>query len=514
MAGANEPVIPPTPGPLPAGLGRDELVAEVERALAPIPEAATVVIALSGGPDSTALAYLVPEARPDLEVVLGHVRHGLRDDARDLRVVEWHARVLDLPLAVVEVTVSPQGQGIEAAARAQRYAALRRIGRQHGAGWLIVGHTADDQAETVLLRMARGTGLTGLAAMSQVRGDVVRPLLRLRRSDVHRFILHEGLEVAMDPGNDDPAFRRNVVRQRVLPTLAEVTPDPVAALARLADLAREDAGRLDEEAREIAASVFRRYGSARAVRVDVLLAQHPALSRRLVRNLIGEVRVGDRPSAADVQAVLRLHPGAGVDLPGVRVTCGGGWIAAAPPEGYDTDASTFQIPGSAPWSALRAEIVASTQSGSPIGEEPQLQLDLEGAWLPPKVVVPDELLPPGGDPRLGQVVLGPLEPGQTSGPTLAQRAGSPRGREPQLTVRTRAPGDRIRTRAGTKKLQDVFVDAGVPRAVRDACPVVLYGERVIWVPGVAVDAEFEADGIRHPAVHLAVLPPGARAAAR
>jgi tRNA(Ile)-lysidine synthase len=120
----------------------------------------------------------------------------------------------------------------------------------------------------------------------------------------------------------------------------------------------------------------------------------------------------------------------------------------------------------------------------------QLLLDLGGVWHPPALEVDPRAVPPGGDVALGQVVLGAVPEVPPGG----------------LMVRARLPGDRVRTAAGTRKLQDVLVDAGVPRALRDLVPLVVAGDRVVWVPGVAVDEELRAAGRHHPAVHLGVVP--------
>lgn len=482
--GPEGPRLPP--GPLPAGLDRDELVAEVARALAPLPSGAAAVAAFSGGPDSTALAYLAHEARPDLRLTLGHVRHGLRDDAPDLAVVEHHASALGLPLDIVEVLVQPRGEGLEAAARAERYAALRRIARGGGAGWLLVAHTADDQAETLLLRMSRGTGIGGLGGMAPVRGDLVRPLLRIRRNDVRRFVALEGLDVVHDPMNRDLTVGRIRARLQVLPALAGLGPDPVGALARLADLARVDARHLDTEATALAAAVIRRYGPTGAVPVDELHALDPALAPRVVRHLLADVSGAPVPvSAAHTNAVLELGPGEAVDLPGATVTCGGGWIAASPPDVVTPREVALHVPGHTRWGPV--ELAATVAHAGPDG---QLALPLRTGWTPPVVPVSPHALPPGGDVELGQVVLA--------------------RRDAPLAVRGRRPGDRVRTAAGTRKLQDVLVDAGVPRAVRDLVPVVVTGDDVVWVPGVAVAAAAVDRGREEPWVHLSVTPAGGR----
>jgi tRNA(Ile)-lysidine synthase len=444
-------------------------------------------VACSGGPDSTALAYLVAEARPELDLALAHVRHGLRDDRADLETVELHASWLGVPLQVREVEVVRRGRGLEDAAREARYAALRSMAADVDASWTLLGHTADDQAETVLLRAARGTGIDGLAAMAPVRGALVRPLLRLRRADVRAFVEHEGLPTAEDPTNADPTVRRSVVRHELLAALARSGPDPVGALGRLADLAREDAAALDRWAAEVVRRASRRVGPVVAVPDDALAQVPTAVARRVIRRLAATVQPAgtDAPPAAVVARVLALEPGQLVHLPrGLRATAGGGWRAlyrdplpvAAPIE--------LRIPGTTPWPVAGLQLSATTpDEEASIGADPgQIAFELAAAWSPPPVRTDPRAVPPGGErDRLRLVLPAAL---------------------PALRVRGRCPGDRIATTVGTQGLQDVLVDAGLPRPMRELWPVVASEDRVVWVPGLVADAELVAAGVRDPGVLL------------
>lgn len=483
----------PPPGPLPAGRPRDELVAEVARALAPVPTGVAVVVAASGGPDSAALAFLAAEARPDLALTLGHVRHGLRDDTEDLAAVGAHASFLGAPLVLEEVTVADTGEGLEAAARRERHAALGRIAREVGAGWLLLGHTADDQAETVAMRLVRGTGLTGLTGMAPVRGGLVRPLLRLRRADVRAFVVGEGVPYVTDPMNLDPTFTRVVARTRVLPALRDLGHDPVVALSRLADLVRDDAATLQAQADAAVRRLARDYGPCVAVPTERLDELPRAVASRVVRRLVVRVLGGGAPPTADlVGRVLALTAGAAVEVGDVTATCGGGWTAFAPADLAPPLTMPLVTPGTTRWPAAGCEIVAVDRHAAEDDTTPQLRLELPTAWVPPNVEVDPAALPPGADPALGQVVL-------TSVPDGA-------------VVRARRRGDRVRSPAGTRKVQDVLVDAGVPRAVRDLVPVVAAGEQVLWIPGIVVDADAAERGRRDPGVHLSVRPARRRGA--
>jgi tRNA(Ile)-lysidine synthase len=494
-----------TPGPLPAGRSRDELVRAVHAALtaAAVPDGARAVVALSGGPDSTALAYLVAEARPDLELTLAHVRHGLRDDRTDLDVVTLHASWLGLPLEVHEVEVVAAGRGVEAAAREVRYRALREVREAVGAAHVLLGHHADDQAETVLLRAARGTGTAGLGAMPPVRGDLLRPLLRLRRVDLRRFVDLEGLPVAHDPTNVDPAVRRSLVRHELLPALDRVGPDAVGALARLADLAREDAGALEAWAEQVTRRAHRQVGEVRVVSDAELAAVPVAVARRVIRRLALEVAgvshgagagAGDGagveadrhpPSAATVARVLELAPGRTVHLPGgLRASAGGGWRALYPADAPEVLAVPLAVPGTTAWAVAGVRVVAHTPDAGPppAATVGQIAFALPDAWTPPPVRLDAGAVPPGGLRDRLRMVL----PAST----------------PALEVRPRRPGDRVVTAVGTQRLQDVLVDAGVPRPIRDLWPVVAADARVVWVPGLVADAELLAAGRRTPGLLL------------
>ncbi len=393
-----DPEPPQRPGPLPPGRGRDAMVDAVAAGLDHLPRGAAVVVALSGGPDSTALAYLATEARPDLGATLVHVRHGLRDDSDDLAVVERHAAYLGLTLETVAVSVARSGRGLEAAARDARYTALRRVATERGARAILVGHTADDQAETVLLRLARGTGTGGLAAMRSRSGDLVRPLLRLRRADLRRFVALEGLPVATDPTNDDPRFRRVLVRSQVLPRLGEVHPDPVGALGRLAALAAEDDDALRALADVAFTDVVDRCGDVLAVRDDALSRLPAAVQRRLWRRVLADLGHGLPPPAAAIADLLALRPGRRLQIGDLEVTAGGGWRAVAPRRPTSSDPRPLQLPGRTRWAPAGIAIEARTPGsvaadGTATG---QIAFELSGAWTPPPPALDTLAPPPGG----------------------------------------------------------------------------------------------------------------------
>jgi tRNA(Ile)-lysidine synthase len=253
-----------------------------------------VTCAVSGGADSTALLVLAVAAGSAPTAI--HVDHGLRSgSAAEADLVRRAATSMGVPFRAVTVEVG-EGPNLEARARAARYAALP-------AG-VLTGHTADDQAETMLVNLLRGAGRSGLAAM---RPGPRRPLLALRRFETVRLCAELGIEVVHDPSNEDPRHLRNRVRHELLPLMeALARRDLVPVLQRQADLARDEADLLDELA-----------GALDPSDAKALAAAPTALARRAVRRWIG----GEHPpDAATVERVLAVARGeaVGTDVGGGR----------------------------------------------------------------------------------------------------------------------------------------------------------------------------------------------------
>ena len=215
----------------------------------PVPKDSLVLVALSGGADSLALAAATRfvATKRGLRVGAIIVDHGIQSGSAEVAAtVSTTATALGLnPVDVTRVTVGTEG-GPEAAARDARYLALREAAERHSAAMVLTGHTRNDQAETVLLGLARGSGPGSLRGMVEFDGLVGRPLLDVTRETTREAALAEGLEPWDDPHNSDPAFARVRVRHSILPLLEkELGPGIVDALARTADLVRDDDDALD-----------------------------------------------------------------------------------------------------------------------------------------------------------------------------------------------------------------------------------------------------------------------------
>lgn len=294
---------------------------------------ALVLVALSGGPDSLALAAATAFEAPRAGFRAGAVivDHDLQPGSADAATrAAGHAAALGLdPVLIRRVSVGTDG-GPESAARDARYAALADAAGSAGASTVLLGHTLDDQAETVLLGLARGSGAASLQGMPQSAGLYVRPLLGIRRSTTVQFCVDAALEPWIDPQNADPAFTRVRVRDRVLPLLeAELGPGVAEALARTAEQLREDNAALDHFAEEIAEELAEVAEAGISLPVKALASNPAALRQRLIRLAVySEFHVS--LSRAQTLEVARLvtdwHGQGALDLPGVRVERQGGLL--------------------------------------------------------------------------------------------------------------------------------------------------------------------------------------------
>ena len=313
-----------------------------------------VVVAVSGGPDSMALLHALWELRARLGLTLevAAVNHGLRADAhREVDLVRERAGALGLPFAAVDVDVAAERRGrrgasLQDAARDVRLRALTALARAHGANRVALGHQADDQAETVLYRIVRGTGIAGLAGIPYRRDIFVRPLLDVPRAQILRYLRRRSIAFVDDPSNADYRFARARIRHRILPALAEENPRVAEALRALAAAAGGRGGigaaaGIDREtvsslSRRAAATVARLASRGGTANVDVAGGRRVEIS-------YGKVRVENRAAAAAARQGTGATSAVVIDGPG-RYR----WPAAGTVEVRDAaarsgakDASTF-----------------------------------------------------------------------------------------------------------------------------------------------------------------------------
>jgi tRNA(Ile)-lysidine synthase len=410
-----------------------------------------LLVMLSGGADSICLLDVALRLGADVTAL--HVNYGLRDEAED---DERHCRALCDRLGVeliVETARLPEQGNLQALARDARY----RLAERHTAGDYATGHTASDQAETVLYRLAVSPGRRALLGMAARSGSLVRPLLEATSAETRAHCDARALEWREDLSNRDPRFARARVRHGLLAELHSVSPAAERTIAETAAQLRDESEVLDAAV----AAALERLGGGPAVEASALAELGPALARLVLRRLAERETGASRSlSRDDVDAVLAL---AGSALPG-RVD---GEVTLRGPVG---GTRSLDLGG-----GLRA-----------VAEYGTLRFRAGPDALAPAPVT----LPIPGSVRFGAWAV---EARIGAGGEVELRADS---LGDAVTVRGWRDGDRMRPLGlgGTKTLQDVFTDRKVPRSLRRLLPVVEVGGEIAWVAGVAVDERFVARG--------------------
>ena len=415
-----------------------------------IPPGSRLLVAVSGGADSVALLHLLHGLADELELSLevAHLDHALRQEsAGDARFVELLCHTLDVPFTLarrdVQAIARQRKGGLEEVAREVRRDFLAATAQERNCELIALGHHADDQAETFLMRLLRGAGTAGPAGMRQRDGRVVRPLLSFRHQELVAYLEAAGLAWREDESNRDPAFTRNRIRHQLLPLLESFNPSIAGQLAGLCEQLRQDEEFWSEQVSRALAELGTRVEDGYALRRRALTGLAPALAGRVVRAVLHEVRGDLRGlTATHIGDVLRLvdkGPSQGeLHLPGAWVACR-----------YDELMILAKMPET-------PESFVMT-----ICEEGRYQLP-DGRSL---------LLSLENSPGNEHVDAVEFDADQVTFP---------------LTLRYRRAGDRFRPSGmtGSKKLQDLFVDEKVTREERQNTVLLLKGSEVLWVVGL------------------------------
>ena len=429
-----------------------------------------LLVAVSGGPDSVALLRLLHRLsfRWRLRLTAVHCNYGLRgrESEEDQAFVMALCESLAVPLRCIalDVRARPRRVSLQAQARELRYSAMARLAEDVEADRIVVGHTADDQAETVLLWMLRGAGLTGLAGMPAQRdGVIVRPLYEVSRRHLVSFLDEAGQSYRQDSSNAKRLYTRNRIRHELVPVLTRIAPAAMTALCRTADLCREDDQYLDEQAQTLGSSLIRVDSEGRySVDRHQFLAQAPALQRRLVRQLFrGMHPVRRVPAVATIELVRRLFsskPG------GPRRYAGGVHVRV-------TQAAVVVQPGGIPSAQLDSVATGEMQVG---------QLPAVVEWVGT-----------GQQIRVQEWAQESYQHAVSPGWSMlvdADLLSLP------LRIRPWRTGDRFvpsGMQGRSKKLQDYFVDCKVPKERRELIPILEAPQGIVGVLGFRQDERFQ-----------------------
>ncbi len=421
-----------------------------------------LVVAVSGGVDSMVLLDSLwrLQDRLGLRLHVAHVHHGLRGKAADADAAFVIAEAARRGLGATVERLAPaergRGTSLELWAREARYRCLEAVRKKVRGSRLVTAHTQNDQAETLLLNLLRGTGPRGLAGIPKSRERIIRPLLAVSRAEVEAYAASRRVAFCQDASNASDAYRRNRIRHHLLPQLAkEYNPRLVESLAALAALVSEDEQVLSAAAARLEAKAVQLSAAGASVEAAAVRSAPPALVRRVFQELF-------RRLTREQHALTRRHLAA---LQHLVISDG-----------------TVRLPGGLRgWRAGGVIRIAAggedrAERRSDAAERPLRP----GAWVRWKPL--DCWI------RLRRVPAG-------SAPSRWKARGtllSPRLLELPLRLRAWRPGDRFRPSGlgGRKKLQDFFMDLKVPRQKRDRVPLILAGDRIAWVAGYRAAEEF------------------------
>ncbi|WP_219643860.1 tRNA lysidine(34) synthetase TilS [Cohnella sp. CFH 77786] len=445
-------------------MSRDELLvrmmAEAEQAGWWTQELSAVA-AVSGGPDSMALLHLLwrmAQERP-FPLVAAHVNHRFRGAEAEAEAelvaraaerwgIPFEAAAIDVPAYIEETGMNPQS-----AAREKRYEFLRQAAASHAASCLFLGHHADDQAETVLMRVLRGTGVSGLGGIPYRRKEgnleLIRPLLRMTKRELLTYCERNGVPYAVDSSNLTRHYFRNAVRLDLFPMLEQYNPRFKESLIRLAEAAAADDDYLEAETARLLPETAVRSGRGFRLERRRFRGLHVALQRRLIKLIL---KYSSDPWHSLEFRLIEdiLEALADENNTVTRMDLGGGWtLVREYDEAYlgplPEERSGYRLP------VREFPCEFRLGNGRSIGFE-----RLEGAVTS----LPDNRWEAFFDESCLKL---------------------------PLIVRTRLPGDRMEPAGlnGTKKVQDMFVDAKIPRSKRDDWPLIADAEgRILWIPGL------------------------------
>jgi tRNA(Ile)-lysidine synthase len=442
-----------------------------------------IVVGVSGGPDSLSLLYALFYLKDELNFTLhiAHLDHKFRgvESVADACFVEEHARKLGIAFTIEAIDVASiiriNKLSFEDGARKVRYEFYDRVAAEVGADKVALGHNADDQAETMLMRLFRGAGSHGLSGIPKVRdGKYIRPLLSSSRSEIDKFLSDLGLAPRQDSSNQKAIYLRNKIRLELLPFLeTEYNPKVKNVLCRTAEILQSESELLDKIAEEnLSKCVITRHPSIIEINIDNFKKQHLAIQRRILRHCIATVA----DSACDVgfehiESILNLtansKPNCILILPynveiiksyNKLIIRKAKNVIASEAKQSDSEFPELKyelnVPGVTELPLLKSTIVAKIDENFTVESQNQFQVENSG--------------------EVGEVFD-------------FEKIKQP------LQVRNRRRGDRFQPLGmlGEKKLKDFFIDAKVPKQLRDQIPILVSGDEILWVIGYRMSDRFK-----------------------
>lgn len=424
-----------------------------------------IVVAVSGGPDSVAFLHIMHEissSHVPLELICAHVHHGFRSESdQEAEMVEALAARLGLPFEWIKADIPSYmkmtGLGSQEAARDRRYAFLREVASKYDAASIALAHHADDQAETVMLHLLRGSGLSGLSGMKFKRREknveLIRPCLRINKTDLVEACNTRGFPYVTDESNSLRKYRRNAIRLDVLPFLGQYNGQLTPSLNRLAEIVGDEDDFMEQGAYDAYRCLVQENGGRLTFGVPSFLKLHVALQRRLIKLILNYLPLdSDFVDFTRIETIRRkvMEPSVttwSLDI-GQTLVCTREYDLISFGIRNDVQDQTYEY-RLTNWS-----------------EAHEFHLSEINRFLRLTTVIPEDYLKPESADQAAfdadQLVM-------------------------PLVVRSRLPGDTMKVMGlnGSKKVKNIFIDEKIPPSVRPRIPVVCDGAgNIIWLPGV------------------------------
>ena len=419
---------------------------------------APILLAFSGGADSVALLDMLQKEYSKAPILLAHVNHGIRGEEalRDRAFCESIAKERGLEIAILNADIpaiaKEKGQGIEEAAREVRYAFFADLMKEREIPLLVTAHHADDHLETVLFRITRGTGLSGLCGIAPIRsfgeGYLVRPLLGFTKQEILQYCQEQDLNFVIDSTNTDTAYARNRIRAEVLPVLESLYTDVSHRAVRMSAELRED----DAYLKEVARQLLLKNTTCEGISVRALRGAHSAIRRRILQMWFEEGREATLESV-HLQALMSLI------------------------ESGDTTARVALPGGVSAYCTARGRLTLTKTKPQPVGEY-TLPLTIGETQIPNTDI---------------SICITPIEKNNEAdkqGGNVLVLMGEWQDLQKALTWRNRREGDVILLGKMHRQLRRLWAQKGIPTELRAALPLLCRGEEIVWTPFVGSSDEF------------------------
>lgn len=425
-----------------------------------------IIIGLSGGADSMALLYILVELKLEIDfnIHIAHVNHGVRgeDALKDQEFVKGQARKLNLPYYTKNVDMIGYGKekGItsEEAGRELRYGFFREILRNTGSGKIAVAHNKNDQAETLMMRFMRGTGVDGLKGMEYIVGDIIRPILGVSRRDIEKYINENNIETVSDMTNFQPIYNRNKVRLELIPYIEKnFNPNIIDTMWRLSEISSVDSDFLNEHAQDTYKNVVRKENDCRVI-LDAkkLLNLHPSMLQRVIRNSILNINkslqgITEAQISNAIGLIEKSRTGKEIHLSNNIVV----------KTNYDEV-------------IVQARIQKKEDDYFYVISYPGLvNLDKIGYSFDIDILSLEDYFNEKRDTYTRYFDLDKIQG--------------------NIAIRNRRPGDRFIPfgMSGTKKLKDYFIDEKISKDLRDKIPLIVDENYILWVIGYRTDERYK-----------------------